>query len=174
MRKIAIAILLITFLVSCKNDKKETQKETNPIEKSTEVTNRISIDNFDIKAGEFVNQKIAITGIVDHICKHGGKKLLLVSDNTKIHVTSNKRFEDTLIGSEITLSGIVKEEIIDEAYCLKLENDNIKNHSEGRNNSDDFKKKEMHIQKYRDEMKQKNTDHLSNYSLEYISHKEIK
>jgi len=175
MRKIAIAISLIATIISCKTDKKDSEKASIPAEKITEaISNNIDINDFDMKAGDFVNQEIALTGIVDHVCKHGGKKLLLVSDAAKIHVTSEERFDDNLIGSEITLSGVVKEERIDEAYCLKMENDNIKNHSEGKYNKDDFKKKQLHIQEYRDEMKQKNVDYLSNYSLEYVSHNETK
>ncbi|MBL4746433.1 MAG: hypothetical protein JKY08_08690 [Flavobacteriaceae bacterium] len=173
MREIIIAMILIATIISCKTDKKEVEKAGIPTAKTTEVTS-INIDDFDLKAGDFVNQEIALTGIVDHVCKHGGKKLLLVSDGAKIHVTSEERFDDKLIGSEITLSGIVKEERIDEAYCLKMENDNIKNHSEGKYNNDDFKKKKKHIEEYRDEMKQKNVDHLSNYSLQYVSHNETK
>jgi len=175
MRKIAIAVSLIATIISCKTDKKELVKTGIPVEKITETsTIDINIDDFDIKAGDFVNKEIALTGIVDHVCKHGGKKLLLVSDAAKIHVTSSARFDDNLIGSVITLSGVVKEEIIDEAYCLKMENDNIKNHSEGKYNIDDFKKKQEHIQAYRDEMKEKKVAHLSNYSLAYVSHNEIK
>jgi len=173
MRKIAIAISLIATIIACKTDKKDAEKASIPAEQITEATS-INIDDFDLKAGDFINQEIALTGIVDHVCKHGGKKMLLVSDAAKIHVTSEERFDDKLIGSEITLSGVVKEERIDEAYCLKMESDNIKNHSEGKYNNDDFKKKKKHIQQYRDEMKEKNVDHLSNYSLEYVSHNETK
>ena len=175
MKKIAIAICLVATIISCKTEKKETEKGSIPAEKITEaVLTKITINNFNTNAGAFVDQEITLTGIVDHVCKHGGKKLLLVSDDVKVHVTSQERFEDDLIGSEISLSGVVKEEIIDEAYCLKMENDNIKNHAEGKYNNDDFKKKTEHIQQYRDEMKQLNVDHLSNYSLEYVSHNETK
>lgn len=173
MRKFAIAISLLSIIISCKTDKKEIKKASIPTEKITE-TILINIDDFETKAGDFVNQEVALTGIVDHICEHGGKKLLLVSDAVKIHVTSEERFDDNLIGSEITLYGVVKEERIDEAYCLKMENDNIKNHSEGKYNNNDFEKKKKHLQKYRDEMKQKKVDHLSNYSLAYVSHNEKK
>jgi hypothetical protein len=111
---------------------------------------------------------------VDHVCKHGGKKLLLVTDDGKVHVTSEERFEEALIGSEIALNGIVVEERIDEAYCLKMEEDNIKSHSEGKSSDDQFESKKQHIKEYRDQMKANNAEYISNYSLEYVSHLELK
>ena len=55
-----------------------------------------------------------------------------------------------------------------------MEEDNIKSHSEGKSNDEQFKAKKQHIQDYRDQMKANNTDHISNYSLEYVSHVEVK
>ena len=98
----------------------------------------------------------------------------MVTDDGKVHVTSNERFEEALKGSEIALNGVVVEERIDEAYCLKMEEDNIKSHSEGKSNDEQFEAKKNHIQEYRDQMKANNTDHISNYSLEYVSHVELK
>ena len=101
------------------------------------------------------------------------KKFLLVTDVGRVHVTSDTRFEEELIGSEIAINGVVAEERIDEAYLLKMEEDNIKSHSEGQSSDEQFAAKKKHIQEYRDQMKANNTDHISNYSLEYVSHVEL-
>ena len=154
-------------MISCKTDTKKVEE----VEKTTVVeTPVLALSEFDTKAGDFVNKEVKVQGIVDHVCKHGGKKILLVTDHGDVHITSDTRFEETLKGSEISLTGIVLEEKIDEAYCLKMEEDNIKSHSEGKSNEDQFKNKKEHIQKYRDQMKAENIEYISNYSLKYVFH----
>ena len=54
---------------------------------------------------------------------------MLVSDEGDTHVYAKNRFEDKLVGSEITVTGIVTEDRIDEAYLLKWEEDVINKHN---------------------------------------------
>ena len=173
MKKFAFIFVLILVLSACKKDAQKTEitnKETTEVVAETPL---LAVAEFDSKAGEYVAREVKVKGIVDHVCKHGGKKLLLVTDDGKVHVTSDTRFKEALIGSEIALNGVVAEERIDEAYLLEMEEDNIKSHSEGQSNDDQFETKKKHIQEYRDQIKANNTDHISNYSLEYVSHVEV-
>lgn len=174
MKKITLLLATISLLVACKSDIKNQDKETS-IKTTVDVekTPVLTLAEFDTKAGAFVNKEVEVNGIVDHVCKHGGKKILLVTDDGDVHVTSEERFDETLKGSEISLKGIVLEEIIDEAYCLKMDEDNIKSHSEGATNKEQFEAKKKHVQQYREQMKASNVDHISLYSLKYVSHTEI-
>jgi hypothetical protein len=52
-----------------------------------------------------------------------------------------------------------------------MEEDNIKSHSEGASNQEQFDNKKKHIQEYRDQMKTNNIAYISNYSLKHVSHK---
>ncbi len=164
MKKIVFLLALTISFISCKTDTKEV-KET-----STSEIPMLVIGEFDEKAGEFVNEEIQVNGIVDHVCKHGGKKILMVTDDGDVHVTSDERFDEALMGNKITLTGIVMEERIDEATCLQMEENNINNHSEGKTNEEQFKKQQEHVQQYRDEMKAENKEYISNYSLKHVSH----
>lgn len=173
MKNLAYVLICMILLTSCKNESKQAESiDQDQTEKVAEAP-LIAIADFDKKAGEFVSKEVKVKGIVDHVCKHGGKKLLLVTDDGNVHVTSDSRFEEELVGSEIALNGVVAEERIDEAYLLKMEEDNIKSHSEGQSSDEQFEAKKEHIQQYRDQMKTNKTDHISNYSLEYVSHVEI-
>jgi len=172
MKKIIVIFVTTLLIVACKTESNKTVDQKNQNETIIE-TPLLALGEFDTKAGEYVNKEIKIQGIVDHVCKHSGKKLLVVTDEGDVHITSDTRFEDKLKGSEIVLTGIVLEERIDEAYCLKMEEDNIKSHSEGASNQEQFENKKKHIQQYRDQMKAENKDYLSSYSLQYVSHVEI-
>ena len=129
----------------------------------------IAIGEFDSKAGEFVEKEVVVEGIVDHVCKHGGKKLFLVSEEGDLHVESDERFDESLAGSEVVVKGVVKEFRIDEAYCLKMEEDNIQSHKKGETDEDLYEMKMAQIQEYRDSMKTSGVDQLSFYSLAYVS-----
>ena len=170
MKKIVFILALIIAVISCKTDHKKSES----VEKiATTETPILAIGEFDTKASEFVDKEIQIKGIVDHVCKHGGKKILMVTDNGDVHITSEERFDEALKGSEITLTGVVVEERIDESTCLEMEENVMNNHSEGKTNDEQFKEQQKHIQQYRDEMKAENKAYISNYSLKYVNHSKV-
>lgn len=172
MKKITILIVLSAFMIACSN--KSEKVEENAAPEVVEIKlNQIELGAFDTTAGEFVDKEVKVAGIVDHVCKHGGKKLFLVNDDGDVHVNADDRFDDELIGSEVVVTGIVREFRVDEGYCLQMEEDNIKSHKEGVDSQEEFDEKMAHLQEYRDEMTEKGVDHLSYYSLEFIALEEI-
>ena len=168
MKKILILSLAVSMFLACSTNQSNQAEEV-----ATEVTEVsipvIELARFDIDAGQYINSEIAVSGIVDHVCKHSGKKLKLVTDGASVHVDSETRFDDALIGSEINLKGIVRELRIDESYCLQMEDDNISKHKEGETNEEDFTHKQQLIKSYRDSMAVAQVDHLSYYTLEFVS-----
>ena len=69
-----ITILVLVFVVfACKNETKEPVKDTAETTEVKVETPEIALADFDTKAGEFVDKEIMVKGIVDHVCKHGGK-----------------------------------------------------------------------------------------------------
>ena len=168
MKNILIISLLASTFLGCSPNQSNQVEEvaTEVVEASIPV---IDLARFDIDAGQYVNAEIAVSGIVDHVCKHSGKKLKLVTDGASVHVDSETRFEDTLVGSEVNIKGIVRELRIDESYCLQMEEDNISKHREGETNEEDFSHKQKLIKTYRDSMAVAQVDHLSYYTLEFVS-----
>ena len=173
MKKVLLALAICLFIISCKTEDKKVENNNEISVEEIVETPLLTLGEFDTKAGEFVGKEIQVKGIVDHVCKHGGKKILLVTDDGDAHVFSEERFDEALMGSEILVTGVVLEEKIDEAYCLKMEEDNIKSHSEGTSNQQQFEAKTKHIQQYRDQMKAENIAYISNYSLQYVAHNPI-
>jgi DNA/RNA endonuclease YhcR with UshA esterase domain len=166
MKKIFVLLGLTLMLFACKNEPKKENAEN--IEAPV-----IALADFNTKAGKWVGKEVAVEGIVDHVCKHGGKRLLLVDDNGDVHVDSETRFDDALTGSSITVKGKVTEFRVDEAYCLQQEENHIQKHKEGTDSDSVYAKKMDQLTYFRDSMKAAGTDHISYYSIEYVSH-EIK
>jgi len=173
MIKKLFAIAILAFaLISCggnSGNNTTVNDENLSMEDTQNQDNLIAIGEFDTKAGDFVDQEVIVEGIVDHVCKHGGKKLFLVSDEGDLHVEGDERFDESLTGSYVSVKGIVREFRVDEAYCLKMEEDNIQSHKKGETDEDLYAMKMEQIQYYRDSMMTANVDHLSFYSVEYVS-----
>jgi hypothetical protein len=86
----------------------------------------ITVAGFDSLAGNFIGQEIQIEGLVDHICRHGGKRMFLVNENTqgRVKVTTGENipsFDVALEGSTVAVKGIVEELRIDEQYLQEWE-----------------------------------------------------
>lgn len=167
MKQTALMFFLMALLVTaCKN--------TDTKENNVEEVKVLTLDEFYASPAEYTDKEITITGIVDHVCKHGGKRLLLVSDNADIHVDAEEdRFTEDLVGKMLELKGIVREFRVDEAYCLKKEEDNIQAHNEKKTDDEAFEAEKENIQYYRDSMKVAGVDYLSYWSIDYLSHKEM-
>jgi hypothetical protein len=168
MKNLLILITVVGVFLSC-NQSQSNQSEEVATEVAVAAIPVLNISSFDVEAGNYIGSEIAVSGIVDHVCKHSGKKLKLVTSGASVHVESETRFDDTLVGSEINLKGIVRELRIDESYCLQMEEDNISKHKEGDTNEEDYTHKQELIKSYRDSMAVAQVDHLSFYTLDFVS-----
>ncbi len=174
MKKIIILVSALALLTAC-NQSANTNQE--PINESVEATTNdsfIPLTDLQSKGSEFIDKEIQTQGIVDHVCKHGGKKILLVGDGVDVHVFSEDRFDEGLVGKEIVVTGIVKEDRTDEASLLKIEEDAINMHSEGEEDETRQERMIAYVNMMRDSLKNTGKDHFSEYYLDYVSHKEVK
>ena len=168
IKKIFLLSAVVLFVAACGNDSDDVDQ---PID-TTEIT-EIALADFESKAGEFVNKEVKVSGIVDHLCKHGGKKILLVDGDNSLHVFNDVRYDEALSGSEISLIGLVEEEKIDEAYLTEWWNHAQESHSEGTDSDKEYlAKTEKEIQELRDSLQSEGVEYFSEYSLKYVSHKE--
>lgn len=167
-----IAIAALFAACNCEQNNADANKEET---KTVEVagTPLVELAAFDAEAAKYVDKEIKVIGIVDHVCKHGGKKLFLVADGGDLHVESEERFEEDLMGSKIEVTGIVREFRVDEAYVLKMEEDNIQQHKSGEIEDNVYEHKMENVKFYRDSMATAKVDHISFYSLDYVSLKEV-
>jgi len=162
MKKYLVAISLIVVLISCEENTKKTDNSAIPV---------MELANFDNEAFKFVDKEIQIEGLVDHICKHGGKKLELVGESGSLHVLDDSRFDDAIVGEKVLIKGKVFEEFhVDEAYCIKKEEDYMAKKESGELSAERYKKAIEQIEFFRDSMSVAKSDHLSFYALQYTSH----
>jgi len=165
-----VALVAGSVFISCKSGSADAKTNTD----STSVV-KTSVAEFEKIAKNYVEKEISIQGMVSHTCKEGGKKMFLVdknNDSASVKITTNETFDKSLEGSDVTVTGIVKEEVVNEAYLTTWENE-IK--AELKKTDKDLKKCEAEmkesdpyaqIKDLREQIKKSGTDHLSFYWLE--------
>ena len=123
MKKVLFLLVAVAFLGAC-NNSKTTSENTETIEVTKNTS--ISIDSFLIVAGDYIGEELTVMGTADHVCKHGGKRIKLVSTETgeSIHGEASETmgtFDAEVEGSDVLITGIVLETRIDETYLDEWE-----------------------------------------------------
>lgn len=176
MKKLLMAIIVIFFFAACENDANENENpgdttEIKPVEDIVEV----SLAEFDSLASGYIDKKVKVSGIVDHVCKKGGKKILLKSGDFTLHVLNDERYSEELNGSEVDVIGIVEENRIDEISLDEELEHAMETHNTGTDEDKEYlAKMETYVQTMKDSLKSQGVEYFSEYTLKYVSHTEKK
>ena len=188
MRKILLLILATVLIAACgktDNNKHETTDETQLKSQVVEI----NLAEFKTKAPELVGKEIAFTGLVDHTCKHSGKRMFLVDKNSdatlKVEAGKNfSRFDEKLTGNMVKVIGLVKEKKVDMDYLNKWEKDilnkiesnknlHLGTHENGEKQEDEAQETLNKIKELKKKLQNSGKEYLSFYSVECVSYKVI-
>lgn len=120
MKKITFGFLITLFLLSCGTG---TQKENKESEQQLLEVNLADLMG---NPGDYVGKPILVSGTVDHVCRHGGKKMFIVDQNAgnriRINVGNNiPSFDVELEGNDLVIEGIFQELVVNEDYLSRWE-----------------------------------------------------
>ncbi len=186
MKKYMLIFTVIALIATSCNCEDHSDKSTdNDNTVVTDQVTTVSMADFDDKVGDYVGKKIKIEGTVDHICSHGGQKLFLVSEDSdaRIKITPDEEiaaFNAKLEGDKLVITGIVEEQVIDEAYLREWEEEIKANHEGGDEKGEgihtegegvegceysDEPEEMKKVHNLRNMIKESGSDHLSFYSI---------
>ncbi|MEI6435588.1 MAG: OB-fold nucleic acid binding domain-containing protein [Bacteroidota bacterium] len=182
-RKLFPLMIIVIFAITACN-----QSPDNKADVAKSDTTLLTVLTFDKQADSCIEKPVIIEGTVLHLCKHGGKRMFLVdgTDSIRVEVTTGPdivKFEETLIGSRVRVTGILKEERIDakflnewEAETLKPEaNHDVGVHTGAKGHEDQGTQDKLdQINAMRADLKNSGKDHLSFFSVEAVKYIEIK
>ena len=116
---LAISFICLIFSASCSNS--GTKSGTS----QDEVQEQVEIDSLLDNAELFLGKEITIQGVCTHSCKHGAKKIFLMgSDDSKtirVEAGSLGSFDTKCLKHVVSVTGILREERIDEEYLKRWE-----------------------------------------------------
>jgi hypothetical protein len=112
MKRIIIPILVLSgFLLACHTNK-QPASEAIPVE----------LTEIKVKAPELLGKLVRVDGMVAHVCRESGKRLFLGEESFKVLATNEvPTFKIEWEGSDVTITGYLKEDRIDEAYLASWE-----------------------------------------------------
>ena len=186
--KSLFGILIVVFMLGCcnQNAKQDTSDSDVQVEKLTLAILVSETENY-------VDKSVMTEGTVDHVCKHGGKKMFIFGespdDRIKITVGENmSSFDPVLEGSDVIVSGIVRELRVDEDYLSNWEmeistNKNEKGkhkvmgdgdgeHEDDEEDENSIEDEMNQIDQLRKQLEASGEDHLSFYSVECTEYTE--
>lgn len=184
---ISLAAIALLMAGCCNQANNENQAGAEASLKEVSLATLLS------ETENFVDKPVKVIGTVDHVCKHGGKKMFIFGENPddRIKITTGEKmssFEPTLEGSDVLVNGVVREMKVDEDYLMnwememKADKNEKKKHKEIGKNEGNHEAGESEEKSEEDVMDQINSlrkqledsgkDHLSFYSIECIDFKE--
>jgi len=123
IKKIYFLVFIATIAFACNNTQQSGETKTN---EATETATEVTVANFEQMAGDLVGKEVSLKGLVNHTCKHSGKRMFLVADDSEesIEIVAGDNidsFDAELEGSDVVVNGIVAELRVDENYLAEWE-----------------------------------------------------
>jgi hypothetical protein len=127
MKKIVFFAAVLFCLAAC-NGKKAGQSaelKAEAVSANADVT-VYKLDSLLVVADQLVDETVTVRGFVTHTCKHSGKRCFIVGDDQKTSFRVEAKgeiggFNRELTGSELAITGIVKERRYSKEYIDKYE-----------------------------------------------------
>lgn len=172
MKKIALFALAVGLLISCSsktNNQQDSNSSTEIITASNNTT--LPLDSLLAVADQYVDKEVTVRGNVTHTCKHSGKRCFIVGDNENVSMRVEAKgniggFNRELIGSELDITGVLKERRLTKAEIDQMEKDVNDKKAKEDGSAETCQAELTNIQAMRDYMKEKNKDYYSIYYMD--------
>ena len=138
MQRSILWIFIALLAVSCNQTAKK--EGVNPEVVKTEKIVSATIVEILATPADYIDQEVAITGMVTHVCKHGGQKCFIVGDDgeTQMRIIPGgeiDEFKVELEGSTIAIKGIFRVLNTEQAEEHQEDHDSKEHHSEEQSHS---------------------------------------
>lgn len=118
MRKVFLLFVAVAFFAAC---------NTNPKDEAVVEEKIMTVDDLFANIENLVDSNVIVQGEVDHVCKHGGTKMVIFNPETdnSIHIDASEKSgnfrADEVANQTVTVWGKVEEFRVDDAYVESLQ-----------------------------------------------------
>lgn len=129
LRAILAMLVMSTVFASCNGngDKKDVKAE-DTVFTAEELAKKVNVEDVLKNAPQLVKSgdTIIVEGVVDHLCKHGGKKAFIAGTQKGIircesTAAMGGKFAQNTLNQPIIVKGVLKEDRINEAVVKQME-----------------------------------------------------
>ncbi|MEN8229590.1 MAG: hypothetical protein ABFS38_15625 [Bacteroidota bacterium] len=108
MQRVILSVFVAILMVSCNPSAQKNDADTQAIEKEKIVS--ATIEEILAQPAEYEGKEVAISGMVTHVCTHGGQKCFVVGEDgeTQIRIITGgdiDEFKTDLEGSTVAFKG---------------------------------------------------------------------
>ena len=166
MMKKFIAVFALIGIITLGCNESSNNESDGVDSTATETVEAISLEALYADANAHIDDTVKITGLVDHICEHGGKKIFLVQDELNIKIFAKEKFEEEIVGKDVIVNAVLRETRIDSAYLAEWEEEVKANHEAEDEESVAAMKRISHM---RDSVAGTDDGFLSHYFMDFVS-----
>ncbi len=125
IRKLFLLAFVAFAFVACNNETAKDKAVATEQEQNQEKTEVLTVDQLEEQIADLVGKAVTVAGDVDHVCKHGGTKMVILGDSTDIHIKATDESgnfrADEVMDHRVIVNGIVDEFKVDEDYIMSKE-----------------------------------------------------
>lgn len=164
LKKLSIGLVSLLFVfTACTNQAKETKTEAEVL----------SVSALMEKAADLVEKEVLVTGMVNHVCAHGGKKIHITTEEAKIIGTAGEgieKFDTAFVGKNVVVKGILKEKRITKEEIEKMEADHGHGEEGHDHEGEEHKTEGTHhhagdVAKLKELLEKSGKDYVSDFSI---------
>lgn len=171
MNRLFFIVALTAFFMmpmACSNNVNSDTQETT-VSDSVKTSSALYVEDILQDADKYVGKEISLRGFITHTCKHSGRRCFVSGKDQKTSMRVEAKgniggFNRELIGSEVIIKGILKEDRITEEYLHEIETKFAK--ANKNDNGEHCDTETKNINSMRKWMKENNKDYYSIYYVE--------
>lgn len=171
MKKLIIITFISCLTIACGNKKNEGNNQ-NADSTKTEMSDSVyKLDDLLAVADQMVDKTVKVKGTVTHTCKHSGKRCFIVGDNGDVSMRVEAKgniggFNRELIGSDIEITGVLKERRLTKEYIDQMEKETKEKAGKEDGSAESCQAELKNIENMKDWMKKHNKDYYSIYYMD--------
>ncbi|NDV67042.1 hypothetical protein [Bacteroides sp. 224] len=172
MKNLVLMTVAVFCLTACGNKKAEQGTQV-PVEETAKANDVASykLDQLLTEAEQLIDKTVTVRGFVTHTCKHSGKRCFIIGDDQKTTMRIEAKgeiggFNRELIGSELAITGVLKERRLSKEYLEQYEKDVNDKKAKEDGSAETCEAELSNIQGMRDWMKEHNKDYYSTYYMD--------
>ena len=133
MKKLTLIFAFAALLVSCGQSTNESGDKKSIEEAQIENVVATTIEALLSNPQEFEGKEVVLTGMVTHVCKHGGQKCFVLAEDgetqLKVNVgTEIDEFDPALEGSTVEFKGVFKVLNVEQTQDMLEDHDSKEHH----------------------------------------------
>ena len=176
MKKILFFAAVLFCMTACNN--KSTEQAEGEAKTYAAGDKVYELDELLTVADQMVDKTVTVKGSVTHVCVHSGKRCFIVGDdpNTSMRVEAKGEiggFNRELVGSELDITGIVKERRLTKEFIDQHEKDVNEKKAKEDGSAETCQAELNNINEMREWMKANNKDYYSLYFMDGESYEVI-